>query len=194
MRIGIDIDGVIADFVPSFLEFYNEKHGINIKVKDILHYDIHIAMGIDEKQLWKLMGEYWKTRYFNNIKPIKNSKKIINILKQDHELFIVTARIPPLFEYTEKWLKQYFSNCFTEIFYTGDFNQKGELKSDVCKKHKIDILVEDSLKISNQCAEQGIKVLLFDQSWNQIKKLHENITRVEDWKETLAIIEKLDDN
>ena len=46
-------------------------------------------------------------------------------------------------------------------------------------------MVDDSLEHALDCSENGIKVLLFNQPWNQNGELPKSITRVYNWKEVL---------
>jgi 5'(3')-deoxyribonucleotidase len=34
MRLGIDLDGVVADFTAGWMRFYNAAHGTDLKVED----------------------------------------------------------------------------------------------------------------------------------------------------------------
>jgi len=51
-------------------------------------------------------------------------------------------------------------------------------------------LLEDAPDTALKCAENEIKVILFDQPWNQ-KINHVNLIRVTGWKEALEEIKKL---
>jgi len=189
MRIGIDIDEVIAEFLDSFLEFYNSKYEKNFQKKDFKSYIFEEILGGTHEDAIELIKEHG---YKWEIKLVEGALDSIRKLAEKHELIILTARHPMFKNETEDFLKVHFGNVLSEIYYTGEAFQKyGVTKSDICKELNIDILIEDNKIFSLECAEKGIKVLLFDKPWNQDCFEHENVLRAYNWKEILEKIEKM---
>ena len=188
MKIGIDIDEVIAEFLESFLEFYNLKYNGNFKKEDFKDYKFEEILGGTPDKTAELIQEHG---YDGEIRLVDGALEAVKELSKKHELIILTARHPMFKDKTEKFLEMHFGNIFSQILYTGEAFQKyGTTKSDLCKELDINIIIEDNKLFSRECAEKGIRVLLFDKPWNQIYEHHKNIIRVKDWKE---ILEKLEE-
>jgi uncharacterized HAD superfamily protein len=64
---------------------------------------------------------------------------------------------------------------------------KKRLKSAMCKELGIQVMIDDHMSVAKDCAEAGIRVLLFDQPWNQ-GELPMGAERVHSWDE---IVKKL---
>ncbi len=79
---------------------------------------------------------------------------------------------------------------FDEIYHNHDWNSHGVYggKLQICEKVKIDFLIDDAFKTAIEFASADIPVLLFNQPWNQVDKLPENVTRVKDWNEVVQFI------
>lgn len=178
MRIGIDIDEVLAEFLESFLEFYNSKYKSNFKKEDFKSYQFEEILGGTHEEAVELIKEH---DYGGEIKLVDGALESIKELAKKYELIILTARHPMFKDKTENFLKSHFGDIFSQILYTGESFQKyGVTKSDLCKQLNIEIIIEDNKIFSKECAEKGIRVLLFDKPWNQIDEYMENIIRVKD--------------
>ena len=107
----------------------------------------------------------------------------------ENEIIIITSR-PLIFkERTEIWLKKHFPKVHYTLIHSNDFHSTNKTKSkaDVCKELGIKIMIEDQDRYSLECAQSGIKVVLFDKAWNQ-SVVHSNIFRVKTWKEAINYI------
>jgi uncharacterized HAD superfamily protein len=188
MKIGIDIDEVIAEFLESFLDFYNLKYNGNFKKEDFKDYKFEEILGGTPDKTNELIQEHG---YCGEIRLVEGALAAVNELSRKHELIVLTARHPMFKDKTEDFLAQHFGNIFSQILYTGEVFQKyGTTKSDLCRELGIDIIIEDNKLFSKECAEKGIRVLLFDKPWNQVYEEHKNINRVKNWKEILEKIKE----
>lgn len=193
MNIGVDIDEVLAELLESFLEYHNLKYKTNTKKKDMFAYSFREVFGGTEEENQQKVLDFFKSNHFHTIKPVKGALEIIKLLAPEHRLCIITARPHVIRQETEQWLSNHFPNSFHCINLTNQWHGVGEkqLKSQVGKKHKIDIMIDDSLHHALDCASQGIHVLLadFGYPWNKSEKLPENIKRVRSWEEIIEEIE-----
>ena len=98
----------------------------------------------------------------------------------------------PNIESTINFLKKIFLEKDYEIHFSGDIYEGRKLKDEICNDLNLDLIIEDSPYYSKNCAEKGIKVLLLDKPWNQNCE-HENIIRVNNWKEVLEKIKEMGD-
>ena len=184
-RIGIDVDEVLAEHLDKLIEFLEIEKNIFIKRDDFFSYYWPDVLKISLEEAINIDEEFKESDFFETILPLKNSKDIIENLKNNHELFVITARPIEFKEKTEKWINNYFEDYFEEIIHSSCpefFDGVKKTKSEICLEKNIDIIIEDSKKTSLDCASKGIKVLLLDNYWNQNCE-HENIIRVKDWNE-----------
>ena len=194
MIIGLDIDEVLAELLEAYLEYNNKRFNTRAQKRDMFSYSFREVFGYSEEENQKRVLDFFKSEYFQNIKPVKGAPEMVAQLAKEHQLCIITARTKVIREETEQWLLKHFSDSFHCINLTNQWHGVGEkqLKSEIGKREKIDILIDDSLHHARDCASEGIYVLLMDINypWNQVsEKLPENIKRVHSWEE---IVEEID--
>ncbi len=186
MKIAIDIDEVILEFLESFLEFYNSKYGKNFKKEDFKSYVFEETLGGSHEEIVELIKEFG---YNNKINFVEDALESIKAISENHEVFIITARHPMFKQKTNDFFKKHFGDIFNEILYTGEaFEKQGITKADLCKSLNIDFIIEDNYIFSSEYAKKGIKVLLLNKPWNKDSKVFDNIFRVDSWKEILEKI------
>ena len=188
MRIGIDIDNCISNFDDVLLEEYIKQD------KKLRNTGI-----INEKPYYISEGMFdWSKEendnfYTNNIqriamslKPLNHAKEVIEQLKKDgNEIYIITSRdngeyVNPE-EMTREWLKKY-DIVYDKLILTGKY-QKGP----VCREHKIDIMIEDSIKNCEDIEANGTKCFIMNTRYNRQETRFE---RVKTWREIYAKISK----
>ena len=193
MKIGIDLDDVIADFFPGFLDFYNKKYKKNFSIKDMASYWIwKIGIGKNKQEAIRLVDEFHDSSEFDSLPLVSGARESIFELSQmpDSRLYIITSR--PL-EYrlkTNKFIDKHFQDISLTIYYSGDFhngiNQSEYTKAKLCKRLQLDYFVEDCLDYAEACAEKSSKVFLLDKPWNQGS--NKKVERVYNWQEILEKI------
>ncbi|MBS3091557.1 hypothetical protein J4217_03870 [Candidatus Pacearchaeota archaeon] len=131
-----------------------------------------------------------ETHNLEDVKPIEGAEEAITNLSSNNELFIITSRPSRFKNRAENRVKHHIRRTI-KIISAGDFHKgQSATKAEICKELKIPVLLEDAPDTALKCAENEIKVILFDQPWNQ-KINHVNLIRVTGWKEALEEIKKL---
>jgi len=160
MKIALDIDGVLANFVYAFCTVAWEGFDIKTQWK-------RGDLGISRNQFLDVYDYMIRHDIFKNVKPYEGVVAIVNEwAKQGHEIVYITRRRPGKNkEYkemhecqTRDWL---LNNCFPtgEVIFTGD-------KLKHCLRRGITILVEDFRKDSLKWNKEML-VYLVDRPWNQ---------------------------
>lgn len=189
MKIGIDIDEVIAEFVEGYFAFYNLKHNKNFKYEDAFTYDLWKVLGISKENAFKIAREYYDSEFFDHIKLVSGSIEGINKLYQNNELFFITSRPKEIEKQTKEFLEKHFPKLSLNLIHSfNPLEKQGKSKAEISKELKISFLIEDHEEYALECAKKGIKVLLFDKPWNRNIQTHENIIKVLNWGEILEII------
>lgn len=147
MNIGIDVDGCITDLESWF--YFNEQQ--RLKSKTLLPTNITYVI------------------YAIFSKPRENAINVLHKLYKDNKIFIITAR-----EYgTEESVKGIISRTllkhwirrhgikFHKIIFCSDSE-----KIKYCKKHNIDVMIEDNPNNITNLKKANINIIPFDTSYN----------------------------
>jgi len=188
MRIGVDIDEVLASYMDAFILFHNEKYNTSLVRSDFKQYNISHILGISYEEDVNRAYEFFETDYFRNIETIEGSEKGLKQLKKYHELIIVTGRQFYIEQETRNWLDTHFPNTFSEIYLANAYSKNGgkKKKSELCNRAGIDLLIEDNLDNALECVRPNRRVILMDQFWNQTPEDIPNIQRVNHWDQIPA--------
>ncbi len=190
MRIGIDFDEVVADSIKAIISLHNEQYGTNFKKEDVTEYKFENVWGgtLDE---WRdKLNDFFSTKHLVRLDPMAGSMLGLRAMKErGHELYIVTGRSRVVdLDATELWLKMHFPDVFHGVHYANflaqDPTTARRKKSEICLENRIGVLVDDHIGTALECAEAGVKVLLFNQPWNQ-GELLPGITRVFSWDDVV---------
>jgi len=87
MRILVDSDGVVVDFISSFLEGYKENGGVIPNGWELSEFD-----SIKQLPSKKALKAVWNDgELFARAKPYKGAIEALRWLNKHHEVFVVTA-------------------------------------------------------------------------------------------------------
>lgn len=162
MKYGIDLDGVIfdTDYVskmahdkfaldyepPADFEFSNYESKVKEAILDMF-YDPYIMA--DNMPLAELQDSIYK-----HLKQMKDL---------GHELYIISSRVESVRQRTKTRLNRCFPDLFEDII----FVDKSEDKIEEIQKLEIDIMVDDSPVVIEQCIENDIECILIAHSYNK---------------------------
>lgn len=196
--IWVDLDEVLAELLDYILDYNDYKiWNYSLKKEDIKDYYIHL---IPELNIWPEDAIAWFRKPMlediNNLQilPVNWSIEKLKQLKNNwNKLIIVTARIEDIFwEYTKKWVENYFPNIFDEIIFTDHFSDKHRDKWDVASELWIEFMIEDNYDYALNLAEKWVKTYVLEKPWNYHRsEFHENIVKINNWSE---FMEEKNDN
>lgn len=189
MRIGIDIDEVIADTLTEIIKFHNGAYGTTLTRGDVVRY-LGDVFGEQEEECTRKIFEFFETDHFAAVSPIAGALPALRILKDHgHELVIVTARPHAISAQTQAWIDAHYPELFSGIYFGNRHARTGDVrtKSELCLAAGAAVLIEDDLYHANECAANGIPVLLFDYPWNQ-GELPDHIHRVFSWDDVIRMV------
>lgn len=190
MRIGIDIDNVISTFNEQLLEEFvkhNRELGYSDKLNENADYITRGMFNWQDEEVEKFYRDNIE-RIAKNLKVKDGAKEYIDKLIEDgHNIYIITGRdngeYSDPYNMTKKWLDDNFIK-YHNLILTNAYKNDKHGKTEMCLKNDIDIMIDDSIHICNDCIEHNITTLLMDTPYNK----QENIPRVFDWKEIYEFV------
>ncbi len=166
MRIGIDCDGVLRDFIPDLIEGIkttHPEHADKILVPESWDWETWLPFWTEDETEKYVFEDNYLDFFGAVCPPIKESAEDWKTLKRwaednGHELVLVSAQRPHCEEPTTEWLREHGFD-FGEIHYT-----KNKWAVDV------DVLIDDSPEKLNDFKEKSVvggTAICMKQSWNQ---------------------------
>ena len=185
MKIGIDLDEILADLVNPLIVWHNGVYGTNLERNNLTSYSLEEIWGGSREDTERKFKEFYQSRNFKGIVPVRDSQKGIGNLSSRNELIVITSRPRYLYEETLQWLEKHFPDRFQGVELTSNWNEGGEgrKKSEACQDLGVDLIVEDSLGYAKDCADMNVRVLLLDCPWNRGDLDTRRITRVYSWED-----------
>ena len=185
MRIGIDIDDTICDTWEYVIPYLSEYFKVDIDTLKNTQDSYYKACNVTFDEYCMFAKKYYPNFIMEyQLKP--NVKEIIEKLKHDgHEIIFITARSTKGFADPYKSSLEYLNkkNIYFDKLFVGIKD-----KSEICKKEKIDLFIDDNVDNCTAISNKNIKVLLFSASFNKSCK---KFTRVDNWKQIYEIIERM---
>jgi acid phosphatase class B len=162
MKIGIDIDDTLTSFSDIYyseLQKWLLKKGI-IKYNDNIFSKYVKDIKFDFKQFWKEV----MLDIALNIECKNGASEIINkLLKEGHEVYIITARSNNFFdgyiEKTKKWLDKRNINYTDSYFNAND-------KVDIMRFLKLDVMVDDNKQVMDSAVDLNINGIIMNTMFN----------------------------
>ena len=156
-RIAIDIDEVLVPFLRPMAKYHNKSIS-----KTRYSYVYRDIFDITEEESQKMVQEFYKSRDFTRLVPIKGVQKAMYKIRRDaNKMYIVTGRQDTVREETETWVQTYFPGVFDDVILTNSYTPHEVKKSDICRALNIGLIIDDNRGICDQCIEAGTDALNF---------------------------------
>jgi uncharacterized HAD superfamily protein len=144
MKLGLDIDGVVADFISPFISIVSEKLGNGgICLESITDLNFKEHAYLSEETVWKCMEEIsYDPAFWRRLTPLLSPQEweALDRLSRQEELVFVTHRYErntySIHEVTCDWLKQH--GVSRPVVH---FTQ--ECKSDLIRQLGVTVFVDD---------------------------------------------------
>jgi len=188
LRIGIDVDDVLAESLPGYVEAFRRRFGHEVRIEEAAWEIFRRYPEISAAQMWGFFDELDASDFLSTRPVYPEAVKAVRALAAEgHRLFVVTGRLTQHREHTRRLLQRAgLLACFEELVHRGG-EAAAEYKPRMVREMKLDLLIEDELHIALAAADVPIPVLLFDRPWNQAE-LPPGVTRVTDWDQALRVI------
>ncbi len=188
-KIAIDIDEVVVGFVEKYMEFMEGKGIKRVCYDDIDCFDLWDVFDIKKETFIELLDEYNCSKYFEEIEFIKGAREGVVFLKDNFDIYFITARPKSVSKKTRNFIFEEFGILGNKVIFSGDNFGGNKRKDEICKDMGIELIIEDNGSNSLDYVKNGLNVLLLDKPWNQ-KFEHKNIIRCFSWNEILEKVEE----
>jgi len=156
MKIALDVDGVLADVIKSWLNYSNTIRP-KISKHDITDWNFWEKFKINRYDFYAELNSCWKN--WNSIPPTEeNLSSVTKNLSNIGQVDIVTARERSTDSFVKNWLDRYnisYDNYVSVI--------DGPMKADL----DYDVFIDDSPLNALKILQQNKKVILYSQPWNK---------------------------
>ena len=152
MRIGLDLDGVIADFVRAVKERFGTPMTESV-------YHLSAWYPGSEKEIDKFVQDPRTYAYLSIVTGA--SMGLMHLKRVGHSLSIFTCRPIAAKEITEAWVKDLRID-FDGVYVLKDADEKVEN----CKLRRMDVLIDDGPAYIEKARDAGLTAITFDCSYN----------------------------
>jgi len=155
LKIGIDVDGVLANQIEGLIPRIQKRHGILINYDQVTEWNLKIGDSSIDKEIELAMES---RDYVISMRSHTGASEVINDLYEEHQIIIITSRPKETENWTKEWL----------IKEKIPFDKIETTRSGRKSLYATDILVDDYLGNVNEflCETYG-HVILVDQPWNR---------------------------
>ncbi len=188
MKIGIDLDDVLADSLPHYVRALNRRFDLTIDLAEAAWRIFDRFPHIPRREAHSFFSKLIEDGFFSSRPLLPGAKEAVESLAEEgHLLFIVTGRAMRDAATTREWLEQAgLLRFFGAVVHNG-IEPVSRYKSIAATRLQLDLFIEDELEVAVAVAEMAIPVLLFDRPWNR-GALSENMQRVRSWPEVISRI------
>jgi 5'(3')-deoxyribonucleotidase len=182
MRIGIDVDGVIADNHTAWINRVNHEHVTAFTPADLTCWTFWTDLGITKEQLFK----HWTPDIYAEVQPYPGALDAIRrILDQGHRITYVTSCMTPEeWHAKQDWLTRHgFQHDTTHARAVGPCLQWPRTKGAVAEQERLLWLVDDSVQ---NCEEWPNYAVLMTRAHN--KNINTNVKRVRSLDEVAELL------
>ncbi|KAF3439755.1 hypothetical protein FNV43_RR18033 [Rhamnella rubrinervis] len=190
--VAVDVDEVLGNFLSALNRFIADRYSSFHSVSEYHVYEFFKIWNCSRDEAAMRVHEFFKTSYFKTgIHPIPGSQQALDKLSRFCSLSVVTSRQNAIKDHTIEWIEKHYPGMFEEIHFGNHFALNGESKpkSEICRSLGAKVLIDDNPRYALECAEAGMRVLLFDYEnsypWCKIESIdqHPLVTKVHNWEE-----------
>jgi uncharacterized HAD superfamily protein len=197
VRIGIDLDDVVAECAVPYLRAFAERYRLELPAEDLGWETLARIQEVSGEEKDRFRIALYDGKFFSELEPYEDCPAVVErIADAGHELYFITARAERRRVVTETWLREKGLIQHARAVHLkphGDFDpglppgrydatSSAMYKVRLAKELELNAFCEDDVLIARSLATAGIKVWLFDHTWNR-DLVHPNITRVATWAE-----------
>lgn len=110
MRLGIDLDGVVANFTKGWMSFYNRDFGANLTVEDSQRWHdlVHLTHFGNIDEFWKWSSDLDGRSVFWHLEPFPGAVEALRSLSDaGHDIVVLTTKPDFAIGDTHEWIEEH---------------------------------------------------------------------------------------
>jgi uncharacterized HAD superfamily protein len=192
MRIGLDIDGVLAQYYTMFRAWHSDRYEALPPVDSWHTTSLSAHLDIDEDERWDRVEEYMD-ECLARLDPVPGSQAVIDSWRDEASFVAITRRPETYHDVTWQWLVHTYGDVFDGVECTTHFGDDGvwhRCKGKLCVAHDVDVFVDDIDDHVGRARDEDVLGVLFSQPWNEGLDVSHG---VQDWDDADALLNAASD-
>lgn len=189
LKIGIDIDDVSLDFLPTFLEYCKTR---NPPLEIINGMKGHIGewFGLSREGFRKVHRDFTSTDFYDNMSLVEGFADAYPELINFSTSILITSRAEKRKKRTLNCYQKQIPGFNFPIYFSGEFHGGNLTKGNLCRELGVRYHIDDNPSYLDSCLRENVHVFLFNRPWNEDypDNKTKNVTRVFGWED---IIDKI---
>lgn len=184
LRLGFDMDGVLADFVTAFLTISNKLYGTSYTKKDWTQWSAtNLYTDAQQDKVWDIIRttkEFWY-----KLEPLEHGA-LLDAAERKHNLYFITSRVyvpgRSIEQQSAGWLLLNKRLTFPTVLVVSDADHKQAL----CRDLQLDAFIDDKASTVEQINKAGVLCYVYDQPYNsgvkapRVSKILDYVSSMED--------------
>lgn len=179
LRIGVDLDGVLAEPMTVWCDLYNKRHSKSLSINDINAWEVWNIVRISRDEFFRTLDDAWLE--WRRIPATEEEVgQQFNLLRDFGTVDVVTGRSVRTTEPAKEWLKAH----------SIQYDRFVRTESTLAKIHlDYHVLVDDSPRLMELIASKSIALgIIYTRPWNRDARLSSVIRRVTSWHEIPSLV------
>lgn len=191
--IAFDIDGVIIDFMGSFIPYVNLRLRKNITYDQCHCHNFAEVFDISELEAAQIYEDYKNEVSHDELEPIDGALEGLEALGRYYQIVIITSRSPHYEEVTHRWFGR--NSTVGDIHFS--LGRNNPYAGHEGRKHKPQIaeeigalcLIEDNEEEFIHWDAPTVQPICFAQPWNEcLVDSYPKILRLNGWSEITSLL------
>ncbi|MCI0425486.1 MAG: hypothetical protein L0Z47_06495 [Actinobacteria bacterium] len=110
MRLGVDLDGVVADFTSGWMRFYNRDFGTSLTNEDSKRWNdvVELTHFADIDEFWEWSADLDGRSVFWHLEPLPGAvDALVGLHRSGHDIVILTTKPTFAVEDTHEWIAKH---------------------------------------------------------------------------------------
>jgi len=179
LRIGVDLDGVLAEPMTVWCHLYNKRHGGSLSLEDIRAWEVWKVVKISRDEFFRILDDAW-LEWETIPATEEDAGQQVKLLRNFGTVDVVTGRSVRTVGPAKEWLKAH----------SIPYDRFVRTESTLAKIHlDYDVFVDDSPRLMELVASRSITLgIIYTRPWNRDARLSPVIRRVTRWAEVPQIV------
>lgn len=110
MRLGIDLDGVVANFTQGWMDFYNAEFGTRLVFDDSQHWGdlVGLTHFVNIDEFWQWSSDLGGHSIFWHLDPFPGAVEAVQALADaGHQIIVITTKPDFAHDDTMQWIEKH---------------------------------------------------------------------------------------